>query len=343
MRLVLLILFTTSIFSKEISFPKDHSFHPDFGLEWCYFVGNLQDDSGKSIGYELSFFKAKISEKEEIFPVHFAISNIDEKKHITSQVIERRFGNLAGYNSKEIYSGDYSVKFLSSTEFQLKAEPRNSKIKLNLLLSISSTSDILLHGEKGYSLKSRKYPEVFSYYYSIPRLVTKGSIWIEQKEFIVKSGTSWMDHEWSSQGKTILNSPRNLSSSENSWDWLCLNLSDGSDLMVFNFRKNANEEPETFGTLSNKKEKIYFKDIGSISLVPNGKKWKSGKTKKDYQLNWKIFSKGLELEIAPNFQEQEFIAIESTGNIYWEGSVQAQGKKDSAIITGKGYLELKGQ
>ena len=65
---IILLAYSFSLFSQllAIEFPKEHTFHKDFALEWCYFIGNLNTKDGKELGYELSFFKAKLNGKEEI-------------------------------------------------------------------------------------------------------------------------------------------------------------------------------------------------------------------------------------------------------------------------------------
>ncbi|MBK8397968.1 MAG: carotenoid 1,2-hydratase [Leptospiraceae bacterium] len=341
--IVFLYLFVWNLYAIE--FPKDHTFHKDFGLEWCYFVGNLKVEGGQEIGYELSFFRANLNGKEEVFPVHFAISDITNRKHYTAQSIDRKIGNLADYNDSLIRSGDYKIEILGESNFKITANPRMQNISLELHLT-ASKREILLHGDKGYSIKSIREKNIYSYYYSIPKLITKGFLKIGDSKFVVKEGTSWMDHEWSFP---ILDSGNNLSvkkslaSKENSWDWICLNLEDGSDIMVFNFRKSKSDSSETFGTLrTSNGETIYFQSPNEIQFVAQDLTWKSPETNKYYPMKWKIISKDIHIEIEAKFFEQEFLGYTSTGNSYWEGAVKAKGFIKEKPTTGSGYLELKG-
>ncbi|MCB1179659.1 MAG: carotenoid 1,2-hydratase, partial [Leptospiraceae bacterium] len=283
------ITFNLPIFS--IDFPKDHSFHPNFKVEWCYFVGNLTARDGTKISYELSFFKDNLKDKEEIFHAHFALSFPDEKKHLTAQGLERKIGQLAGYTKNKIWSGDYHLEILSEKKFRIIAKPREKDFSLDLTLSINNKDDILLQGKNAYSPKSRKFP-VFSYYYSIPRLQTVGTIKVSSKPYEINSGTTWMDHEWSEEQ----NSKSSLASKENSWDWVCLNLEDGSDIMAFNFRNSSKEKSETFGTYRNKKgEVFYYLNEGEIEFIPGKKIWKSSITKKKYILDWELKTKDFQI------------------------------------------------
>ena len=331
------ILFIQTLIALE--FPLDHTFHKDYRLEWCYFVGNLKSIDGMDLGYELSFFRAKLDGKEDIFPVHFAISDPKNKKHHTNDILHRRFGSIASYSISKIQSGDYSIQIKSPLEFEIKANPRGANMSLQLNLTIASLKEILPQGEDGVSLKSRKYPDVLSNYYSIPRLKTNGIIRLDSKEYIIKDGFSWMDHEWSSP---IAQKESRIGSKESQWDWICINLENGTDIIAFNFRYSDKEKSESFGTIRDPNGKIqYFKEEGGVSFYPGNKIWKSQKTEKKYPMEWHLKLGAYSFEISPTFEDQEFIADRSTGNSYWEGGVRVIGEYDGKIVKGSGYLELK--
>jgi predicted secreted hydrolase len=324
---------------NALEFPLDHSFHKDYRLEWCYFVGNLQSAEGMDIGYELSFFRAKLDGREDIFPVHFAISDPKNKKHHTNDVLHRRFGSIASYSNSKIQSGDYSIEIKSPLEFEIKANPRGASMSLQLHLSILSQKEILPQGIDGVSPKSRKYPDIVSNYYSIPRLKTKGFIRLDSKEYEIKDGLTWMDHEWSSP---INQTENRIGSKESQWDWICINLDNGTDIMAFNFRYSDKEQSESFGTIRDASGKIhYLKEEGYVSFLPKNKIWKSQKTQKKYPMEWNLKLGAYTLEISPTFEEQEFIADRSTRNSYWEGGVRVVGEYEGKIVKGNGYLELK--
>ena len=336
---LLSLLFIFSLLKYELyslEFPKDHGFHKDFRLEWCYFIGNLKSSQNEDIGYELSFFRAIVGEKEEIFPVHFAISETGKKIHTTTDTLHRRYGGLAEYDFKLIRAGDFKIEIQSPLEFRIIANPRNKKMNLDLHLKIQSINDILPQGKDGYSPKSRKYPNIYSYYYSIPRMETRGKIVSDSKDYQIVSGATWMDHEWSSP---IAEKTDRIGARDTQWDWICIQLDDGTDIMAFNFRNTAGEKSESFGTLRDKTGKIqYFHKEGEVSFVSQEKKWKSKSTGKSYSLLWNLKLGNYDFQITPTFEEQEFVAFDSTGNSYWEGGVKIL---DRTGITGKGYLELK--
>jgi predicted secreted hydrolase len=336
---IIAFLLSTKIYSFQ--FPEDHSFHKNFDLEWCYFIGNLESDDNEIFGYEISFFKAKISNKIEIFPVHFAISHISKNRYYQSQSLNRISTGLVEYNKNQIIVEDYKLKFLNDTTFLLEINPRKESISLNLELKIQKDFPILPQGRDGISKKSRIYPEVFSYYYSIPRLLSKGQIQIENKKFNV-SGLSWMDHEWSN-GKDTKNQ-KGIESKSNSWEWVCIQLDEETDIVVFNYRHSPNDPKETFATLRKKATNpIYILDESNVKFEPTKDIWKSPKTKISYNLNWIIEVDDYKLQLSPRMKTQEFNALNSTGNIYWEGSVEINGLYKDKPVKGLGYLEVKGK
>ncbi|PJZ81116.1 lipocalin-like domain-containing protein [Leptospira meyeri] len=324
----------------NFSFPKDHSFHSDFGLEWCYFVGHLESASGNRYGYELSFFRLKISNdpdwNPEVFPVHFAISNFTTQKHKTSQTIKRTIGDLSGYTDKTIYSGDYHLEIISKDKFHIKASSKSKKLSLDL--DLEGNGKILMHGKDGLSIKSNRNPNIFSYYYSYPRLYTKGTLTFDEKQETIVSGDSWMDHEWSERNAKSIPS---LATGETGWDWICLSDVSGGDYVFFRFRESSALSPEIFGTYRDQNGKVTsWTKPGQIQMESVGPSWKSPNTKIEYPLHWKIRYPEGEWLVSPIFNEQEFDGTKTTATIYWEGGVEAKDpiQKKSA----KGYLELKG-
>ena len=77
-------------------------------------------------------------------------------------------------------------------------------------------------------------------FYSFTDLTTAGTLTIGTETYRV-TGTSWMDHEF---GTSF------LEPAQVGWDWLSLQLDDGSDLMVFRLRRqDGTVDPQSSGTL----------------------------------------------------------------------------------------------
>jgi hypothetical protein len=89
--------------------------------------------------------------------------------------------------------------------------------------SLNTTQSVLLQGDAGYSLKGPQHTDpTFSRYYTQPQLAVNGTLTHKGTELPVR-GTAWLDHEWSDSM---------LPPGAVGWDWVGMNLADGSALMV---------------------------------------------------------------------------------------------------------------
>jgi predicted secreted hydrolase len=55
-----------------------------------------------------------------------------------------------------------------------------------------------------------------------------------------------------------------------------------------------------------------------------------------------VDSRGIDLAVVSNLADQEMRAENTTGTVYWEGSVSVDGRSGSRDVTGAGYMELTG-
>ena len=186
----------------------------------------------------------------------------------------------------------------------------------------------MLNGDDGLSQKSAE-PGNASYYYSITRWQTTGSLRIGDDEFRV-SGLSWLDREWSSSA---------LGADQLGWDWFALQLSDGSDLMFYNLRKlDGSQDEHSAGTWTNADGKSTHlgRDDVEITVTDTWESPEGGV----YPSAWTLRApgQGLDLRIRPVMADQELF----TTVRYWEGAVDVQGERDGKPVTGRGYVELTG-
>ena len=70
--------------------------------------------------------------------------------------------------------------------------------------------------------------------------------------------------------------------------------------------------------------------------------WKSTKTAAVYPSGWvlSIPSQQLELTLEPTVKDQELVAANMGGVVYWEGSVRVRAISQGARVAGQGYVEL---
>jgi predicted secreted hydrolase len=102
----------------------------------------------------------------------------------------------------------------------------DARTRLAFRLRTTASKPLVLHGDRGFSAKSRDAASA-SLYYSFTRLATEGTLSLDGRTFPVR-GTSWMDKEFSTSS---------LGPDQVGWDWLALRLADGRDLMLYLLRR----------------------------------------------------------------------------------------------------------
>jgi predicted secreted hydrolase len=342
--------FTPAINPRAFSFPADHGPHTGYRNEWWYFTGNLGDESDRRFGYELTIFRFSLeppplaplrSESDEsnwrtgdVYIAHFAVSDAQNEAFHVEQRYARAALGLAGARGKpfHVWIEDWSVQRVTDPG---AATPEPEQWRLNaradgfsLDLALRAEKPPVLNGLAGLSQKSAHEGNA-SYYYSIPRLRSEGTLRIGNESHAV-SGLSWMDREWSSSA---------LAADQQGWDWFALQLSDGSDLMFYQIRKSdGSPDPHSAGTwIPNQGEAIHLSQA-DVKLSVN-EHWLSP-AGGSYPAAWTITVPRLELqlEMAPLIANQELI----TSVRYWEGAVTVEGRAGDRPVQGRGYVELTG-
>jgi predicted secreted hydrolase len=326
---------------RKISLPADHYSHPDFKVEWWYYTGHLESESGKRYGYQVTFFRFGLRDRQsdikdkaplftDLYMAHFAVSDIDRKKFLFRERINRGYQGKAGAETDRylVWNEDWKVEGDLKTHV-IQVSDRGTKLSLRL----NSLKATVLHGENGLSRKGEGEGRA-SYYYSLTRMKTEGEITINEKTEKVR-GLSWMDHEFGSN---------QLREDQVGWDWFSLQLDDESELMLYLIRrKDGSPDPYSSGTLvkaDGTTKHLRLEDF-QIEVLD---RWKSPKSAGNYPIKWKVTipAEGVELEIAPEFPDQELITSRSTRVTYWEGKVHLKGIIRNKPGAGSGYVEMTG-
>jgi predicted secreted hydrolase len=204
---------------------------------------------------------------------------------------------------------------LAATDFGLK-------------LQFTETQSVLLQGKQGLSSKGPDEKQA-SYYYSQPQLTTTGSLRVKGKTFEVK-GTAWLDHEWSQEL---------LAPGATGWDWIGMNLLDGSALTAFRLRDKEGNALWDGGSFRPAKGEPYIFSRGEVIFKPT-RLWKSPLTQTTYPVEWIVRTPADFYTVKAVIDNQELDSRQSTGAIYWEGLselIDSNGK-----LVGRGYLEMTG-
>lgn len=319
----------------HFEFPRDHGPHFDYRTEWWYLTGNLRSSEGREFGYELTFFRYGYRSPSNRLPVrsrfvmddvkfaHFTITDIAQKKFYASQRISRGGYHDAGFlsGSKLVWISDWELDLDSG--FQATATNGREAIQLNL----QPEKQPVLQGKDGFSQKAAGDGHA-SQYYSITRLNTKGTLRVNGVTCQV-TGLSWFDREWATN---------QLAPDQAGWNWFALQLSDGTDLMLYQMRlRNGGIDPYSTGKLVDSAG--VATDLDDFVLVPT-QYWSNPQSHARYPIGWhlRIPQSQIDLEITTPVPEQELkLAV-----TYWEGAIRVNGTRAGRPVHGVGYLELTG-
>lgn len=318
---------------RSVEFPRDYGSHPDFRTEWWYVTGWLTTANGEPLGFQITFFRTKPDidaanpsafAPRQLLIAHCAISDPTRGRLWHDQRIRR-----AGLGLAEAREGDTNI-WVDDWSLKREAGVTSARIAADgfaLQLDLADTERPMLNGDSGVSSKGPT-PEAASYYYSVPHMKVTGAIARAGNRAQV-NGEAWFDHEWSSEY---------MDSQASGWDWIGINLADGSALMAFRIRGLDGASRWAGGTLRASDGKTQPLDSTDVRFEPE-RRWTSPRTGVSYPVQWRVVAGGKDFEIRPLLDDQENDTRLSTGAIYWEGAVQAY---QGGHAVGHGYLELTG-
>ncbi len=170
---------------------------------------------------------------------HFAVSDVEGERFRSSERWSRGAAGLAGARMEpfRVWLKDWSAQAAGGPVFPMRLQASAEDVGLDLTLQQGKPP--VLQGERGLSRKSAE-PGNASYYYSLTRMPAEGTVRLGGERFAV-TGLAWMDREWSTSS---------LGADQVGWDWFALQLSDGSDLMLYQLRRKGGAiDPASSGTL----------------------------------------------------------------------------------------------
>ncbi len=327
---------------RDFSFPQDFGAHPDFQTEWWYYTGNLATTDGRRFGFEFTIFRRALAptlpERQsdwatnQMYFADLAVSDIGAPQFYFRQRFSRGAVGLAGAvvdPRVKVWIEDWTMTAQDDKAATMRLQAADDPISLDL--TVQQTKPPTLEGDRGLSAKSPE-PGNASYYYSLTRLITNGTITINGTAYPV-SGTTWKDHEFSTSvlGKDAVG-----------WDWFALQLDNGRDLMLYQIRKqDGSLEITSNGTLVDADGTVTHLTHDDYQIEVLGH-WTSPHTGATYPAGWKVTVKAptgpIQLEIRPLMVDQE---LNST-TAYWEGASSITGTDNAQPIKGYGYVELTG-
>jgi len=199
-----------------------------------------------------------------------------------------------------------------------------------LSLQFHAIQPVLLQGQDGLSRKGPEEKQA-SYYYSLPQLQVSGSIVVKGKTHTLAPGsTAWLDHEWSQE---VLH-PQAVG-----WDWIGINLLDGSALTAFQLRDKEGRALWDGGSFRSASGTRYGFSRGEVLFRPV-RIWRSTLSKASYPVEWIVRTPADYYTVKAVLDNQELDSRSSTGAIYWEGLSEVW--DSNGKLVGRGYLEMTG-
>jgi predicted secreted hydrolase len=338
-------------------FPRDHGSHPQTRIEWWYVTGHTRlgtDAAQQVFGFQLTFFRARVESTQQLESkfaarqllfAHAALSDVTGQRFRHDQRIAREGFGIAQASEQDM---DLRLRDWSLVRRNDRYQARILAADFSLELDFSPTTAIVLQGEQGWSRKGPQ-PAQASHYYSHPQLAFDGHIGISGKRvpvsgagargidstrFTPVNGAAWLDHEWSDSL---------LDAEAVGWDWIGINLFDGSALTAFRLRDKNGKSVWDGGSFRHPKLndgiRPYVFSQGETVFQPV-RGWKSPRTQATYPVEWLVRTPAEHYVLRALLDDQELDSRNSTGAVYWEGICDLFDSQRQHV--GRGYLEMTG-
>jgi predicted secreted hydrolase len=308
-----------------VHFPADQAAHSSAKNEWWYVVGHLKSGS-RTFGYELTIFKFQnvrppgFASTISIFRTDVAIT--DEQGKVFYHQITPYFPSQASASTTtlDVQTGTGSIHADSLTSMSLKSSLPAGSVDVNL----TSQRGPMYVGGRGYI----PFGDSYTYYYSLTDLSTSGTLTLHGHKFTV-SGISWLDHQWGDWSWSAIQG----------WTWMALQLGNGVQLSVFDFRSSSGRLKAASVLLANG----HLRTSHDAVITSTGS-WHSPHTNGTYPSGWIVHIPSLHavLHVRPAVLDQELIFREDPRGSYWEGSGRVSGTWARKHVSGLSYVELTG-
>ena len=316
---------------RAFQFPADHAAHPAYRSEWWYLTYALKDAAGAEFGVQFTLFRrALFADGDAAHPwrngqgylAHFAVTDVASSRHREAERLARGHPALAGVRQEGrqvmAWMEDWRLLMAADGPWRLHAADRGMAIALDM----HPSKPVVLQGDAGLSAKG---PGQASYYYSVPRLHTSGTLLIDGERHLV-SGLGWLDREWSTSA---------LSPGQIGWAWFALMLDRGDDIMAFQLRRqDGTRDPYDHGAWIGPNGSKRTLRPADFNLKPT-RYWRDDQGVR-WPTTWQLDLGGRQFSIQASLKDQRMDTLFT----YWEGLVEVSDASGQDI--GRGYMELTG-
>ncbi|MGZ5272291.1 MAG: lipocalin-like domain-containing protein [Ramlibacter sp.] len=320
---------------RTLAFPRDFGAHPDLRTEWWYVTG-FAAAGGREFGFQLTFFRSGVEQARalasrfaarQLVFAHAALTDVQGRRLWHDQRIAREGFGVAQADEADtrVQLRDWQLARSADGSYRARLPARD----FTLDLRVAPTQPLLLQGDHGLSRKGPGEDQA-SYYYSVPQLAVSGTLALRGRRFAIDGGKAWLDHEWSD----ALLHPDAVG-----WDWIGMNLDDGSALTAFQIRRQDGSALWDGGSFRAGGGNASIARPGETQFRP-GRRWTSPLSGAAYPVEWTVRTPAGIYAVRAVLDDQELDSRGSTGGIYWEGLsdlVDSSGRR-----VGRGYLEMTG-
>ncbi len=329
---------------RSLVLPRDFGSHPEMGTEWWYITGQVRAQ-GRLLGFQLTFFRSRVPSTQslrsafaarQLIFAHAALTDVAGRRQLHAQRSAR-----AGQGLAHALEGDTDVQL---GDWYLRRSPGapgvGNRYEAHLAgegfaldLQLTTTQPVLLQGQGGLS---RKGPETeqASYYYSQPQLAVSGQITLDGRKLDIAttpSNRAWLDHEVSDAL---------MHREAQGWDWIGMNLDDGSALTAFRLRRQDASSLWAGGSWRAPQQAARIFTPQEVVFTPL-RWWTSPASGARYPVAWRVATPVGAWEVQALLDAQELDSRASTGAIYWEGLCDLR-EAEGGALRGRGYLEMTG-
>ena len=335
---------------RVLSFPRDHGAHVGARTEWWYLTGWLGSETRPVAGFQVTFFRSRTGlaadspsrfAARHLLFAHAALIRLEgaDARHEHDQRIVRWNGDpaaplaAAALDTARVHIGDWQLA-LEEDSAGARWTSRIPARDFSLQLSLARTQPLLLQGDAGFS---RKGPEEAqsSHYVTEPQLAANATVSSRGRALPgAGTGRAWMDHEWS---EALLH-PEAVG-----WDWIGMNLFDGSALTAFQLRRKDGTPLWAGGSFRPPGGAGQtFAETFAETGVRFGatRRWRSPATGVLWPVAWQVETPAGAFEVRALADAQELDSRATSGALYWEGLSELLDRTGRRV--GLGYLELTG-
>jgi predicted secreted hydrolase len=291
---------------RPLVFPRDHGAHPDYRTEWWYLTGWLDVPGAASLGFQVTFFRTR-TEVDPANPSAFAAKQLVIAH---AALADPALGSLL--HDERIARAGFDV---------VGASEQDTDLRLGAWRFVRQPD-----GAYRCALPARG----FSLAFTARPLDVRAELTRDGRTQSL-AGRGWLDHEWSS---TL------LAADAAGWDWVGMNLDDGTALTAFQVRRQGAAGEPSYGYASVRPAggltRTYRPD--EVRFVRRSE-WTSPRTRAAWPVAQELRIGDRTFVTRPLMNDQELDSRLTTGAVYWEGASELlEGERR----VGRGFLEMTG-